>query len=538
MNGLMMNFPLTTTSIMRHAEHVYGDAEIVSLTSDQGLHRYTYADAFRRTRKLANALHVLGVKPGDRIGTLAWNDHRHFELYYAIAGIGAVCHTVNPRLFPEQIQYIINHAEDQWLFIDPEFLPVIEKLSEQLPTLKGVVVMTDAASMPYTSLSNVHCYEPLLAGQPEIFEWPELDENNACSLCYTSGTSGNPKGVLYSHRALVLQSYGTALPDSFNLSCRDVILPVVPMFHVNAWDMPYAAAMVGAKLVLPGAKAGDGATIADLINGEKVTIALAVPTVWMAVLDNLRQTDRTVETLDRVVTGGSACPLSIMDEFRDLHQVNVLHAWGMTELSPLGTVNTLKLGMEDLPKDELDKIRSKVGRPVYGVEVKIIDDEGQEQPWDGDAFGALKVRGPWVIQDYFRGPAGAEVDGWFDTGDVATVDSNGYVAITDRKKDVIKSGGEWISSIDLENVAVAHPAVAEAAVIGVPHPKWAERPLLVAVKKADQALSKDELLGWFEGKIAKWWTPNDVVFVESLPHTSTGKLSKKDLREQFKDFSF
>lgn len=533
MHGLMMNFPLTVTSIMSHAESIYADSEIVALNADKSVHCYSYADAFRRTRQLANLLHSLGVKATERVGTLAWNDHRHFELYYAIAGIGAVCHTVNPRLFAQQISYIVNHAHDQWLFIDPQFLPLIEQLYDELETVKGLVIMTDAANMPSTSLPDVYCYETLLAGQPDTFEWPQLDENSACSLCYTSGTSGNPKGVLYSHRALVLQSYGTALPDSFNLSCRDVVLPVVPMFHVNAWDTPYASVMVGAKLVLPGAHAGDGATIAELINRERVSVALGVPTVWMAVLDSLRQSGNTLVSLERVITGGSACPLSVMDQFRSQHDVEVVHVWGMTELSPLGTVNTLKPGMESLPKDEVDAIRCKVGRPVYGVEVKIVDDQGQAQPRDGTTVGALKVRGSWVIQNYFGGPDAVDADGWFDTGDVATLDGNGYVAITDRKKDLIKSGGEWISSIELENIAVGHPAIAEAAVIAVPHPKWSERPLLVAVKEASCQLTKQEMLDWFNGKVAKWCVPDNVVFVESLPHTATGKLSKKTLREQF-----
>ena len=536
-NGLMMNSALTITSLMRHAESVYGSTEIVSLVGEDQRHRYCFTDAFARTRRLANALKSLGVKPGDRIGTLAWNDHRHFELYYAISGIGAICHTVNPRLYVEQIKYIINHAEDLWLFVDPEFLPLIDQILPKLTSVQGIVVLAEAGIVPTASLPNVYCYETLLAEELDTFDWPDLDENVACSLCYTSGTSGNPKGVLYSHRALILQSFGAALPDSFGLSCRDVILPVVPMFHVNAWGMPYAAAMVGAKLVLPGSKAGDSATIVDLINSEKVTVSLAVPTVWMAVLGNLRGTGRTVKSLDRVVCGGAACPVSIMDEFRDLHQVNVLHCWGMTELSPLGTVNSLKSGMMDLPREELDKVRSKVGRPVYGVEVKIVNDEGKKQPWDGESFGALMVRGPWVVQEYFGGVIAAEKDGWFDTGDIATVDGDGYLAIVDRKKDLIKSGGEWISSNDLENLAVAHPAIAEAAVIGVAHPKWTERPLLVAVKKAGQCVTAEELLEWFDGKVAKWWIPDDVVFVDSLPHTATGKLSKKDVRKQFKDFS-
>jgi len=522
---------------MRHAESVYSDTEIVSLIGKGELHRYSFAEAFSRTRRLANALESLGVKPGDRIGTLAWNNYRHFELYYAIAGIGAVCHTVNPRLYVEQISYIIDHAADRWLFVDPEFMPLIEQIAPGLRALQGIIVLTEAGNLPATPRPNVYCYETLLANEPDTYDWPDLDENTACSLCYTSGTSGNPKGVLYSHRALVLQAYGAALPDSFGLSCRDVILPVVPMFHVNAWGMPYAAAMVGAKLVFPGSKAGDGATIVDLINSEQVTLSLGVPTVWMAVLGNLRETGRTVQSLNRVVCGGAACPVSMMDEFRNLHDVNVIHCWGMTELSPLGTVNSLKSGMLDLPRVELDKIRSKVGRPVYGVEVKIVDHEGKEQPWDGESFGALMVRGPWVVQEYFGGIMAAGEEGWFDTGDIATVDSNGYVAITDRKKDLIKSGGEWISSNDLESVAVAHPAIAEAAVIGVAHPKWTERPLLVAVKKADQRVTAEELLEWFDGKVAKWWVPDDVVFVDSLPHTATGKLSKKDLREQFTGFS-
>jgi fatty-acyl-CoA synthase len=538
LHGQMMNLPLTITSIMNFAEQLYGDTEIVSVTADNPAHRYTYAEAFRRTRRLANALADAGIREGDRIATLAWNDYRHFELYYAISCSGAVCHTINPRLFPEQVEYIVNHAQDRLIFVDPAFLPLLEGLQEKLPTVERYVVLTDADNLPATTLANATDYESFIAGHGDRFDWPELDENAASALCYTSGTTGNPKGVLYSHRSTVLHSYGAALPDAMALSAADVVLPIVPMFHVNAWSIPYCAAMVGAKLVFPGGKMGDGETLQRLIEQEQVTMSAGVPTVWLALLGYLRDTGKRVDSLNRVVVGGAACPLSIMEEFSEKHGVYTHHAWGMTETGPLGTFNSLKPGMSALPKAQLDAIRVKQGRPIFGVEIRIVDPDGNVQPWDGEATGEVRIRGNWVCSGYYRmeDTGSHDEEGYFGTGDVASMDPGGYMRITDRTKDVIKSGGEWISSIDLENAAVGHPAVAEAAVIGVPHPKWTERPLLIVVRAPGAELEKEEILAYLEGKVARWWIPEDAVFVDEIPHTATGKISKKDLRVRFADY--
>ena len=540
MNGLMMNVPLSVTSIMEHAERVNGNVEIVSVTGDNPRHRYTYRDAFLRTRQLANGLAGWGLAQGDRIATLAWNDYRHFETYYAAACSGYVCHTINPRLFPEQVAYIINHAEDQYVFFDPDFLPLVEGVAAECPGVKGWIILTSEAHMPRTSLPNVQCYETLVAAGDGVFEWPQLDENTACALCYTSGTTGNPKGVLYSHRSTMLHAYATMMPDAMGLSSRDVVLPIVPMFHVNAWGTPYSCPMAGAKLVFPGSKMGDGATLAALINEEGVTMSAGVPTVWLGLIAYLKSSGMRVDTLDRVIVGGAACPLSIMEDL-DKYGVETRVGWGMTEMSPLGSVNSSPADRERYSAAEFAKVRLKAGRPIFGVEMKIVSDTGAEQPWDGVAFGSLKVRGPWICSNYFkldRSDAHAE-EGWFETGDVATIDAQGYMAITDRTKDVIKSGGEWISSIEVENVATDHPKVAEAAVIGHFHPKWSERPLLIVVRNADgQDLTAAEMLAWFDGKIAKWWTPEAVEFVDELPHTATGKLQKVTLRQMFKDYSF
>jgi len=540
MNGLMMDVRLSITSIMEHAERANGDVEIVSVTRDNPRHRYTYRDAFARTRRLANAMSGWGLAKGDRIGTLAWNDHRHFETYYASSCSGYVCHTINPRLFPEQLVYIINHADDQYIFLDPDFVPLVEGLADQCPGVKGWVLLTSEEHMPETSLANAICYEALLATGSEQFEWPALDENAACALCYTSGTTGNPKGVLYSHRSTMLHAYATMMPDAMGLSSKDVVLPIVPMFHVNAWGTPYSCPMAGAKLVFPGSKMGDGETLATLINEEGVTFSAGVPTVWLGLIAYLKSAGQRVDSLQRIIVGGAACPLSIMEDF-DTYGVETRVGWGMTEMSPLGSVNTSPSAREAYSDEDFARIRLKAGRPIFGVEMKIVDDQGAEQPWDGVAFGSLKVRGPWVCSNYFKldgSDAHAETD-WFETGDVATIDPQGYMAITDRTKDVIKSGGEWISSIDVENVATDHPKVAEAAVIGHFHPRWSERPLLIVVRGAQgQDLTVEEMLAWFDGKIAKWWTPEAVEFVEELPHTATGKVQKVKLRELFKDFSF
>lgn len=540
MQGLMMNMPLTITSIIRHAERVHGGKEIVSVTRDNPRHRCTFKDAFARTRQLANAMVPWGLEQGDRIATLAWNDYRHLEAYYAAACSGHVCHTINPRLFPEQIVYIINHAEDQYVFTDPDFMPLVEKIAGECPQVKGWVVMTNREHMPTTSLDNVLCYEELLTGQSDHFDWPELDENLACALCYTSGTTGNPKGVLYSHRSTVLHTYATLMPDALNISGSDVVMPIVPMFHVNAWGNPYACPVAGAKMVMPGNKMGDGPTLAALINEEGVTMSAGVPTVWLNLLAHLQSSGQTVETLTRVVVGGSACPLSVMEAF-DSYGVDTRHAWGMTEMSPLGTSNASGAHRDRFDAETFAKLRTTVGTPIWGVEIKITDDDNNELPWDGVAFGALKVRGPWICSSYYKleGSDAHAEEGWFETGDVATISPDGYVGITDRTKDVIKSGGEWISSIEVENCATGHPKVAEAAVIGRIHPKWGERPLLIVVRNGEGAdLSPAELLQFLEGKIAKWWIPDDVQFIDEMPHTATGKIQKVQLREMFVDYQF
>lgn len=537
MQGLMMQMPLTITSIMRHAEQVFGDREIVSMMSDGNVHRYTYADSFTRVRQLANVFRDLGIEQGDCIGTLAWNDYRHFEIYYATACSGAICHTINPRLFPEQIEYIINHAEDSWLFIDLNFIPLVEQLLPKLTSVKGVVLMCDEqqlaqVSVPKESMPNVHCYEQLLKSADADFELVDVDENTASGMCYTSGTTGNPKGVVYSHRSTVLHSMGAVAPDAMCLSQNDVLMPIVPMFHVNAWGCPYSAPLVGAKLVFPGNRMADGASLQHLIEAEQVTVSAGVPTIWLALLDYLDTEQKQVESLNRIFVGGAACPLSIVECFGRDYQVSVQAAWGMTETSPVGTINTLTVGDPE-PKESTvwkDQV-VKPGRPLFGVEMRLVDDNGKVQPRDGEAVGELQVRGPWIASGYFREDA-ASVD-WFPTGDIANIDQQSFMKVTDRSKDVIKSGGEWISSIALENVATDHPSVAEAAVIAIPHPKWTERPLLIAVVKHGEAVTEQELLDWFDGKVASWWIPEQVKFVDEIPHTATGKVQKMKLREQY-----
>ncbi|MEI6301872.1 MAG: 3-(methylthio)propionyl-CoA ligase [Betaproteobacteria bacterium] len=555
LQGLMMDMPLLISSLIAHADRHHGDGEIVSRTVEGPLegdkrdgggafHRTTYREIHRRAKRLANALTALGVAQSDRIGTLAWNGYRHIETYYAVSGMGAVCHTVNPRLFPEQLAYIINHAEDRYVFFDLTFVPLVEKLAPVCPGVRGWVALTDRAHMPAVAQQNLPkllCYEELLAAQGDAYDWPQFEERLASSLCYTSGTTGNPKGVLYSHRSTVLHAYGAALPDSLNFSARDVVLPVVPMFHVNAWGTPYACTSVGAKLVMPGA-ALDGKSLYELFEAEKVTFSAGVPTVWLNLLTHMKQGGLKFSSLKRVVIGGSACPPAMINTFQDEYGVEVLHAWGMTEMSPLGTVTTFKAKHLAMDAGARHAVQVRAGRAIYGVDMKITDADGKELPWDGQAFGDLLVRGPWVCRSYFKDEGGDPLctdehgQRWFPTGDVATIDADGYMQITDRSKDVIKSGGEWISSIDLENIAVAHPAVAEAAVIGIVHPKWDERPLVVVVKKPGASVTREELLKFYEGKIAKWWMPDDVVFVEQLPHTATGKLLKTRLRQDFKDY--
>lgn len=541
MHGLMMDTPLLISSLMRFADTNYPDREIVSVTLDNPHHCYTFRDAFARTRKLANALDRLGVQAGDRVGTLAWNDHRHLELYYALSGSGIICHTINPRLFPEQVAYIVNHAEDRYLFVDPLIMPLVENLAEHFGSVEGIVVMTDEAHMPATKLGNVICYETLIADESDEFDWPVFDERTASSLCYTSGTTGNPKGVLYSHRSAVLHAYAGCLPDVLAFSGQDCVLMVVPMFHVNGWGIPYSAVMVGAKMVMPGPKMADGEALHSLIERESVTIASGVPTIWLALLEYLDKSGNTIDSVSRVSVGGAACPRSIIEEFDKKHGVMVHQGWGMTETSPLGTVFKIKPGMGELSQEECYELQAKQGCGVFGIEMRITDENDEDLPWDGVAFGTLKVRGPWVSSNYFHlenVESPLDKDGWFDTGDVATIDPNGVMQITDRTKDVIKSGGEWISTIELENAAVDHPGVTEAAVIGRYHPKWTERPLLIVVPKDKQEIAKDEMLAWFDGRVASWWKPNDVVYVDELPHTATGKINKLALREQFADYQF
>ena len=538
MHGLMQDRPLLISQLLEFAARNHGDTEIVSRTIEGPIHRYGYRSLEVRARKLARALSLRGVQPEDRIATLAWNTHRHLEIYYAVSGMGAICHTINPRLFGDQIQYIINHAEDRYIFADPTFVPLLENLAPKLAGVRGFVVMTNRANMPSrTSLPDPICYEELVEDSDDDFEWPVFDERTASSLCYTSGTTGHPKGVLYTHRSTVLHSYAVCTPDGFSLSSRDTILPVVPMFHANAWGIPYAAPMAGAKLVMPGAQM-DGPSIFELLESEKVTITAGVPTVWLMLLQHMDGQDLTLPALGRVIIGGSAAPRSMIEDFQARHGVVVIHAWGMTEMSPLGTVGTLLPKHTDLSDAQRLDVQVKQGRPLFGVDVKVVGDDGQEAPRDGASFGHLLVRGPWVTSGYFRGEGGEVIDkdGWFDTGDIATLDADSYMQITDRSKDVIKSGGEWISSIELENAAVAHPAVAEAAVIGVKHPKWSERPLLIVVLRPGATASKQDLVDFLQGKVAKWWIPDDVVFVDELPHTATGKLLKTALRKQWENY--
>ena len=536
MFGLMQDQPLLISSLIEFAARHHGSTEIVSRRVEGDLHRADWRSVAERSRQVAGALDGLGLDFSDRVATLAWNGYRHLELYFGVSGSGRVLHTLNPRLAPDQVVWIANHAEDRVLCFDMTFLPLIKAIWRQCTTVRHWVALCDAAALPTdTGIEGLLSYEAWIAPQPSAYAWPRFDERSAASLCYTSGTTGNPKGALYSHRSTVLHAYAGALPDALGLSARDCILPVVPMFHVNAWGLPYGAAATGAKLVFPG-PALDGKSVYDLIEGERVTMAAGVPTVWLGLLNHMVQGGLRFSTLTRTVIGGSACPPAMIRSFKDQYGVTVLHAWGMTEMSPLGTVCTLKLPqMAGSPEEQMATL-VKQGRAIYGVEMKIVDPEGRELPWDGQASGDLMVQGPWIISSYFKGEGGDPlVDGWFPTGDVATIDPDGFMQITDRSKDVIKSGGEWISSIDVENIAVAHPAVAMAACIGVRHPKWDERPLLVVVKKPGAELTREDLLAFYEGKVAKWQVPDDVAFVDAIPLGATGKMQKMKLREQFKD---
>jgi len=537
MLGLMQDRPLLISSLIEFAALNHRDGEIVSRTIEGPVHRYTYNDCAARSRQLAKSLDKLGVVQNDRIATLAWNGYRHVEIYYGVSGMGAVCHTINPRLFPEQIIYIVNHAEDKYIFTDLTFVPLLEKIIGQIPKVKGFVIMTDEATMPQTTLPNVICYENLLAGADDDYQWPEFDERTASSLCYTSGTTGNPKGVLFSNRSTVLHSYAACTPGALGLSTMETILPVVPMFHVNAWGIPYAAAMSGAKMVMPGARM-DGESLYELMENEQVTLSAGVPTIWMMLLAYMKENNKKLTTMQRTVIGGAAAPKAMIETFEKDYNVNVVHAWGMTEMSPLGTACNLKKKHLGLSQDEKIELSLKQGRAIFGVDMKIIDDAGNDLPWDGKAFGNLLVRGPWITSGYFKTEGGSVVDDddWFDTGDVATIDADGYMQITDRSKDVIKSGGEWISSIDVENEAVGCPGIAEAAVIAVSHPKWDERPLLIAVKQPDATVTKEDIIAHLSDSLAKWQLPDDVIFVDELPHTATGKILKTKLRSEYRDY--
>ena len=538
MLGLMQDHPLLISTLIDFAARNHREAQVVSRRVEGDLHRTTYAEVAARSHQVANALDRLGLVFSDRVATLAWNGYRHLELYFGITGSGRVVHTVNPRLLPEQIAWIANHAEDQVMCFDMTFLPIVKAIWSKCTSVKHWIALCDADKLPAdTGIPGLQSYEGWIGLEPTSYTWPQFDERSAAALCYTSGTTGNPKGALYSHRSTLLHAFAGALPDSLGLSARDTILPVVPMFHVNAWGLPYAAAMTGAKLVFPGA-ALDGKSVYDLIEGEQVTMAAGVPTVWLGLLNHTALHGLKFSTMRRTVIGGSACPPAMIKTFRDDYNVSVLHAWGMTEMSPIGTVCNLKLHQLQLGTDQQLAIMAKQGRAVFGVDMKIVDGDGAELPWDGQASGDLLVKGPWIISNYFKGEGGDPlVGGWFPTGDVASIDADGFLQITDRSKDVIKSGGEWISSIDVENIAMAHPAVAMAACIAVPHPKWDERPLLVVMKKpGEQAASATaaDILAHFEGRIAKWQIPDDVVFIDAIPLGATGKIQKNKLREQFK----
>ena len=531
MFGLMQNQQLLISSLIDFAERHHGEGEIVSRRVEGDIHRTNYRAIAQRSRRVANALDPMKLAFSDRVATLAWNGYRHLELYFGVSGSGRVLHTLNPRLHPDQIVWIADHAEDQVLCFDLTFLPIIQAIHKRCSTIKHYIALCDAEKLPEDSgIAGLQSYEAWIGQQSDKYTWPDFDENSASSMCYTSGTTGNPKAALYSHRSTILHALAGALPDALSMSARDCVLPVVPMFHVNAWGLPYSAAMTGAKLVFPG-PAMDGKSIFELIEGEKVTFAAGVPTVWQMMLAHMQTNHLKFSTLKRTVIGGSACPPAMITAFNDVYGVEVLHAWGMTEMSPLGTVCTLKNKHLALDSADKMKVRLKQGRGIYGVDMKIVDPDGAELPWDGSAFGDLLVKGPWIISEYFKGEGGSPlVDGWFPTGDVATIDPDGYMQITDRSKDVIKSGGEWISSIDVENIAMAHPAVAMAACIGMKHPKWDERPIIAVVKKPGMDVSVTELLAFYEGKTAKWQIPDDVVFVDAIPLGGTGKMQKTKLR--------
>lgn len=533
MLGNMMTLPLTISSLIKHAAKYHGETEIVSVECDRNLIRTNWRQVETRALKLASALERAGVEPGDRCATIAWNNFRHLEIYFGVSGSGRVCHTINPRLFPEQIVYIVNHAKDRVLFVDETFVPLVASLRGQLKTVERIILMGPRNEEVEKALPGIEFYEEIITDADDGYMWPDLDENTASSLCYTSGTTGNPKGVLYSHRSTVLHSFAIALPDSLDLSAAEIVLPVVPMFHVNAWGIPYASAMVGARLVMPGPGL-DGESLVTLIESENVSLALGVPTIWQMLLTSAEQRGAKLESLKRTVVGGSACPPSMIDTFRENYGVETIHAWGMTETSPVGSVNKLLAKHLDLSDPEQHALRTSQGRPPFGVELDIFDDQGSPLPHDGDAFGDLQIRGHWVVSQYFGANDSAmDENGWFATGDVSSIDADGFMTIRDRSKDIIKSGGEWISSVELEGIAQGHPQLADAAVIGARHPKWDERPILIAVQAEDESLTEEEILNYFNGKIAKWQLPDAVVFVNEIPRNPTGKIMKLKLREEF-----
>jgi fatty-acyl-CoA synthase len=538
LRGLMQDHPLLVSTLIEFADTCHGDTEIVSRRVEGDLHRTNWAAVARRARQVANRLDADGVPASARVATLAWNGYRHLELYYGVSGSGRVLHTLNPRLSPEQVVWIVNHAEDEILAFDMSFLPLVSAIQAQCPSVKRWVALCDAADVPPDSaMPNLVSYESWIGGQATAYDWPLFDENAACSLCYTSGTTGHPKGVLYSHRSTVLHAYAAALPDTFSLSARDTVLPVVPMFHVNAWGLPYAAALAGAKLVFPG-PALDGKSVYELIEAERVTFAAGVPTVWQMLLGHLDAGGLRFSSLRRTVVGGAACPSAMIRSFEDRYGVEVRHAWGMTEISPVGTVCTPKSAQLARSSDEQLAVRLKQGRAPFGVRMKIVDGDGHTLPNDGQTVGDLLVRGPWVVSRYFKQDASESplVNGWFPTGDMARIDADGFLQITDRSKDLIKSGGEWISSIDIENIAMAHPGVATAACIGVPHPKWDERPVLVVARKPGSTVTREQLLALYQGKVAKWQTPDDAVFVDAIPLGATGKILKTRVRQMMADY--
>jgi len=537
MLGLMQDFPLIIPRLLTYAEKFHRHTEIVSRRLEGDIHRYTFAELGQRARRLANALERLGITPGQVVGTLAWNGYRHMELYYALPGMQALYHTINPRLSAEQLSYVINHAEDQYIFVEAMFVPLLENVIEDIPSVKGFVVLCDEDTMPQNSLPNVYCYETLLAAESDDYKWQDFDENTAAAICYTSGTTGNPKGVVYSHRALILQAMNSAM--GLEVTSRDSILPIVPMFHVNGWTIPFMAAMLGNKLVMPG-KDLDGASVYELLDSERVTVAAGVPTVWQMLFDYLEQSGNKLPWLKKSVTGGSAAPRSMLETFRDVYDVEPQHAWGMTETTSMGSSPSTTARVAERGEEAIMDAKLTQGRAVFGAELKIVGEGGEELPHDGKAAGNLCVRGWAVSSAYLKGESNKEflADGWFDTGDIATINEDGYLQLTDRAKDMIKSGGEWISSIDLENAATGHPGVAAAAVIGVYHPKWGERPLLVVVLKPGSELDRQGVLDHLESKVAKWWLPDDIVTVEALPLGATGKVQKNELREQFKDYAF